>query len=142
MKILNFKSKLALLVSVLMFTGLVSVGVSRADDFTLTLSTINPTSSVADYGAGTFPTVSDKMWLRFITIAQSSTTVQTITIYDTCSSSSAATVAYTAYIPATIGNYSIPKDGLFPARLFNLEDMCITKSVAGNAAAQANIFYQ
>lgn len=100
--------------------------IARGADYTVTLSTYNPLGSTAEYTAGAYPNISGTVQLRSLILANNGP-METVSLYDTCTSSTAATLAAT-FIVGSSTTYPASGGNQFPARLFILTSPCIKKS--------------
>lgn len=128
--------KKILLLAIFMF-GLVGLSFAGTD-YTVTLSTHNPTSGATDFTNGSYPNISGQVQIDKIIFTNAGATAQAITIYDTCTSSSAATAAFQIDLPAAIGHVEVD----YPYHnLLTLTSPGIRKSDAGSAV-NVNIQYR
>jgi len=110
------------------------------DDYTVALSTHNPTSGVVDFANGGYPNIAGGVKIDKIILTNGilNTVSQVITIYDTCTSSMTATVAQTYDLAASTGPVTINYPAHNPLILRNLG---IKKSSA-TSAVNVNIQYR
>jgi len=111
-----------------------------AGDYTVALSTHNPTSGVADFANGGYPNIAGGAKIDKIILTNGSvnTVSQVIVLYDTCTSSMTATVSQTYDLPASTGAVTIDYPAHNPLVLTNLG---IKKSSA-SSAVNVNIQYR
>ncbi len=76
-----------------------------ANDYTLALTTHNPTACLLDFTSGAYPNIAGGTKIdKIVWATNNSTVAQTLQIYDTCTSSTAATLAYTIYFDTNTDN--------------------------------------
>lgn len=109
---------------------------ANAGDYTVTLSTIVPTASAAEFTAGAYPTINKSVYVRNLTLTNSGGAIQTVTLYKNASSYTAAAVAETFVLTST-GTYVYD----FPAQTFQVNKPAIKKSDTGSAVT-ATFIYQ
>jgi len=120
-----------------LFVLAVMAGVAKAADYTVTLTTYVPTGSAAEFSAGSYPNISGGASLRLIVLANAGATAQDVSIYDTCTSSTAATLAGTISLPGAIGTTVIE----VPWRTYKLTSPCFNKSATGSVV-KATLLYE
>lgn len=109
---------------------------AQAADYTLDLTTNVPNASLTEYNTGSYPNRSGGLQVRQIILANSGATVQTVSVWDTATSTTAATLAAKFVVPTT-GTYVYE----FPAATFRLTSPSFNKSATGSSV-QLNLIYQ
>jgi hypothetical protein len=109
---------------------------AHAGSFTLDTSTNIPTGSPGEFTAGGYPNKAGSLYVRSLILANSGATVQTVSIYTTATSSTAATLAGKVVLAST-GTTQVD----FPAQTFKLTSPAIIKSATGSNV-QATVIYQ
>jgi hypothetical protein len=122
-------------------SALIGGQTAHAKDYTVTVTTYVPTGSAGEFTSGGYPNITGGAYIRQIAIANAGATAQTISVYDTCTSSTAATLAGVFDVPATIGTYWAPSGNTFLPQIFKLTNPCITKS-STSSVVQATFFYE
>lgn len=113
---------------------------SHAVSYTVAVTTYVPTDST-NYTQGAYPNISGNLYLRQLVLSNNSATAQTITVYTTCTSTSAAAVAFKVDLPATIGTYYFPSGNVVLPKDLPLASPCITRS-ATTGITQATFLYE
>lgn len=131
--------KVALGVAVL---GVLVIGANRAEarDFTIALSTYVPTASAGEFTLGTNPDIAGGVRVRQVILANGGATAQDVSIYDTCTSSTAATLAGVISVPASIGTEYVPPTPVIQG-LWTLTNPCFTKS-STSSVVHATLLYE
>jgi len=124
------------LVSVMCLLSL--VGIMRAEDYTVAVTSHNPVGSLAGFTKGGFPNITAGAKIDKIILSNGGATAQVVILFDTCTSSMVATAAMTVDMPAAIGTLTIDLPFHNPLILTNLG---IKKSSAASAV-NANIIYR
>jgi len=111
-----------------------------AGDYTVALSTHNPTSGVTDFANGAYPNIAGgaKIDKIILTNGIANTVAQVIIIYDTCTSSITATTAQTYDLPASTGPVTIDFPYQNPLILRNVG----AKKSSATSAVNINIQYR
>jgi len=110
-----------------------------ADDYTVVLTTYVPTASAGDFVLGAYPNIDNGAKIDMIVISNLGATAQTITFWDTCTSSTTASTCATFSIVATAGEeIKIDYPYYNPLEVTNLG---ISKSATGSVV-HANIQYR
>lgn len=136
------KHKFSLLLGLMAVAGFLFLARPvNAADYTVDLTTFTPTASAASFTQGSFPNVSGGVNVRHLIVSNDSATAQTITVYDVCTSSTAATVAAKFDLPATIGTYQFPPYGEFLPREFKLTNPCVIRS-STTGTVTLDLFYE
>ncbi len=110
-------------------------------DYTVAITTYVPTDGAAQFAQGAYPNIADNLYFRQLAVSNNSATAQTITVYDTCTSSMTATVAFKMDLPATIGTYWYPAYGELPRKVLQLSNPCITRS-STTGVTQGSFYYE
>ncbi len=111
-------------------------GLAKAADYTVALTTYVPTASATDFGLGAYPNISGTAHPAKLLIANAGATAQDVSIYDTCTSSTAATLAGMVSLSAAIQTAEIE----LPRRLMKLSSPCFIKSATGSAVRLTVIY--
>jgi hypothetical protein len=108
-----------------------------AADYEVTLSTIVPTASAADFTLAAFPQIANSMAIRTLTLSNyAGAAVQTVNIYRTATSSTAAAIEMTYVVPA-----SSTVHVNFPARAWKLSNIGLNKSDT-TSTVKAQVTYE
>jgi len=114
-----------------------------AGPYTVDLSTNPGNGTVQGYASGAFPNISGNLYVRKLVVSASTNTVnQTISIYTTCTSTTAATLAYKFYLNAVTAGpeLNMVSQDFLPQR-FKLANPCMNKSDT-TSNVQATLFYE
>jgi len=117
---------------------LIMLGIARAEDYTVAVTSHNPVGSLGGFTKGGFPNIVAGAKIDKIVLSNGGATAQVIILFDTCTSSMTATTAMTIDLPAAIGITTIDLPKHNPLILTNLG---IKKSSAASAV-NANIIYR
>jgi len=106
----------------MLFVIVCLANLSFADDYTCTLSTYNVTGTTSEFALGAYPQIADGVIVDKLVFSNSGTTLQTISIYDTATSISAASLSQTFILPssATATITIIDYPGHNPLKLRNM----------------------
>ncbi len=108
-----------------------------AADYQVTLSTIVPTASANDFTLSAMPNIANASYIRAITLANyAGAAVQTVDIYRTATSSTAAAIEMTVVVPAST---TVHLD--FPARAWRINGFGIKKSDT-TSTTKASVIYE
>ena len=96
--------------------------ISFAADYTCTLSTYNVKGTTSEFALGAYPQIADGVIVDKLVFSNSGTTLQTISIYDTATSTSAASLSQIFILPssATATITIIDYPGHNPLKLRNM----------------------
>ncbi len=134
--------KLKSLMKAALFLGaLFCVTHANALDAKVVVTTHTPTASATDYSNGSYPNITGNLYLRQLILGNAGATAQDVTVYDTCTSSTAASIAMVINLPASIGTVSVPAHAPWLPQIFRLTSPCITKSSA-SSVVNATFFYE
>lgn len=115
------------------------VRMARADSYTVTLTTFNPTGSAGEFTSGNYPNISGtNREMRALFIANNGPQ-DTVELYKNCTSSSAASLAMSIVVKAS-ETWPSGSGQHFPAQLFLLSNPCIRKS-STTGIIKATIMY-
>jgi hypothetical protein len=108
---------------------LVLGGVARAgSNYDVALTTYVPTASATDFGLGSYPNITGGAYPMKLIIANAGATAQDVSVYDTCTSSTAATLAGVVSLSAAIQTVQVD----IPRRTMKLTSPCFIKSATGS----------
>jgi len=131
-----FKSIILLII--LSIIGISQIGI--AGDYTVALSTHNPTAGATDFTNGGYPNIAGGVKIDKIILTNGilNTVAQVITIYDTCTSSITATAAQTYDLAASTGPVTVNYSAHNPLILRNMG----MKKSSATSAVNVNIQYR
>lgn len=76
-------------------------GIAVADDYTVTLSTYDVVGSTTDYTAGAYPNIAAGAKINRLIFTNAGSTIQTISCYDTATSTTLAAISLSVVLPTT-----------------------------------------
>lgn len=110
-----------------------------ADDYTVALTTFVPTASAGDFVLGAYPNIDNGVRVDKIVISNLGATAQTITLWDTCTSSTTASTCATFSVVATAGEEIVIDYPYYNP--LSVRNLGISKSATGSVV-HANIQYR
>ena len=113
--------------------------VAMAADYTLALTTNTPTGSATLFTNGAFPNITGGAYIRGLIIANRGDALQEISVYDTCTSSTAASLAGMIVVGSST-TVTLGADQI-PAQIWKLTNPGFIKS-STSSTVQITVLYQ
>ncbi len=132
----------------LVAAGLMALGLgfsqpafAAGSKYYVALTTVPANGTVSEYTAN-YPNISGNLYVRKIVVANSTaTTAQTISVYDTCTSTTAATLKFQIYSGFAGAIAQAVQDIDFLPQSFRLSSPCFKKSATGSTV-DVTVFYE
>jgi hypothetical protein len=106
-RIKKIMNKIKVMLVMIVMALLVMPGLLQADDYTVDITTFDVKGSVADFAKGEYPNIAGGYRIDQIVLSNDTAVAQTISIYDTATSTTNAVLVAKFQLPATIGDYII-----------------------------------
>lgn len=131
----------------LLFGSVLAIGLftitqkAEAVDFQLALTTFSAVENVGHYySQSTYPSISGNILLRNVVLSNFGGFDQKVSIYDTCTSSSAARLALVVISKAS-DTAKVP-DTWFLPNVFQLSNPCLHKGTSDGGTVNATLLYE
>lgn len=138
----SFKKVLILGLFAVGFGMLAKPAMAAGSKYYVAATTYAANGSVADYTLGAYPNISGNLYVRKLVITNSTATVaQTVSIYDTCTSTTAASLKFKSYSgAASMVNPAVQVFDFLP-QSFRLTSPCFNKS-STTSDINITVFYE